>query len=72
MTVLTLNNYLNVHGIGASAFAKKIGTSRQNIENWEEHPDQDTLIDYTVRTGVINKVTLVKQKIVYQRESENG
>jgi hypothetical protein len=70
MEPMRLGKYLKFHNISTGGFAKKIGANRQTVDNWlakEDVEDYDSSVQYDVRTGIIEKVTIMKMKVVYRR-----
>ncbi len=71
MPVLTLDNYLKTMGGNVSKMAREVDMSRQRIEYYRTHSTLDVYVDYEIKTGVINKVSAIKEKILYSKGENN-
>lgn len=71
MPVLMLDNYLKTTGGNVSRMAREVGMSRQRVEYYRTHSTMVVYVDYELKTGVINKVSAIKEKILYIKGESN-
>ncbi len=61
MKALTLGTYMKIRGINSTKLAKEIGTSRQNIDNWQADGAVVELSDDDLSASSIKNIKITRK-----------